>query len=262
MPIERHFQHLLDCETHMRTMTLARDIDENRDEAPELVAPHEGAGPRREIDLEDFLGNAGELIGRDLEKLIPGERLQHVEECPARMAVGRVAGAPKDLAHLLAKEGDVASRKIVCGGGEKPRNKDSTGYVAARVVSLDADRIHMNTAEDRGPAVGLDDDYRRRVQEEGAALRRQAMFVCALPKHRDAIISKQPQPKLRLRNEFAMVLIARVAKLTDPEENEVIDGQPAKKRRGLGIGLRRCGGRIFFELLDRKVEPRRHRGKV
>ena len=42
-----------------------------------------------------------------------------------------------------------------------------------------------------------------------------------------------------------MLLISRVAILPDSEENEIIDGQPAKKRRRLGIGLRRCGRRIF-----------------
>ncbi len=87
-PIEDLLEHLLECEAHLRVVMLAWSVDENRDKTPELVAPDEDARPWREIDFENFLGDARELVRRYLEKLVARESLKNVQQGSAGMTIG------------------------------------------------------------------------------------------------------------------------------------------------------------------------------
>ena len=207
MPVERLFQHLLDCETHLRIVTLARNVDKNRDETPELVAPHERAGPGREIDLEDFLGNACELVRRYLEKLIPGERLKDIQQGSAGMTFVWEARTAQHFCHFLAQKGHIPCRKIMSGRCEKPCNEKAPRDTPARAVKLDTDRIHMDTVVDSGLAVGLDDDDRGRVQEKGASWRREAMRIPAVAQNRDGLVAQKPKLQFRPWNKLSVLLV-------------------------------------------------------
>ncbi len=246
----------------MRVVVLARSVDQDGDEAPELVAADENPWPWREMELENFLGDACKLVWRDLENLVAREALQNVEQRATGMAFRREARAAQHFRDLLTEKGRLPCGKIISGRGKKPCDEETACYIAARAMKLDADRVHVDAAVYGGLAVRLENNDRGRIEEKSASVRRQAMVVRALAQNRDGIILEKPKVELRPWEKFAVLLVARIAEFTNAKKNKIAGREPAKEcsRFGIGLGGRRRGN--AFELFDGAIEPGRHRGKV
>ena len=88
-----------------RVVSVARDVDEARDEAAEVVLAHEQLGAAPLLELRDRHRGLVELLDAGLEQLVARVALEDLEEVLAGVAVRRHAGALEDVVHLFGDEG-------------------------------------------------------------------------------------------------------------------------------------------------------------
>src|ERR1700743_3598594 len=107
-----------------------------------------------------------------------------IETCPALHRV--------DLAPQIRNR---MGRARIGRRGEQPEDAELADWIAVGVEALDADIIEISAAMDTRLHVGLHDDERLRLLEEGAKLRRHRHRLAAARKHRDVVMTENAQTR-------------------------------------------------------------------
>ena len=97
-PVEGLGQDFADLAAHIGIETVARNEDEGRDEAVELVAPDEQPRARPLFETQDALRHFGEHIGIDLEQFIARKAFEDGDRAPCpngRRVKSRVAATTR-----------------------------------------------------------------------------------------------------------------------------------------------------------------------
>ncbi len=146
-------------------VTFTRDIDEDRDEAVEAVAPRQHAHARPLVELQDGERELVERVFVDLEQLVARIGFQHVDQRLAGMAVLIEAGAADDVVDLAPQIRNGAGRARIGGGGEQAAEPAFADEPAVGIEALDPDVIEMHAPVHARAHRRLGDD------EQSAALR-------------------------------------------------------------------------------------------
>ena len=224
-------QEIADAQAHRSVVAVLRDEDEDRDEAVELVDAGQRADARPLGELEDV---ERELLQRrhvDLEELVARIGVEHVHQGAAGIARRVEADILGDARDLEAQIGDGAGR---AGIGVRSQQADDAQFAvepAVRREQLDADIVEMDAPVHAALDVGLGDDQRLRLGQEGAQLRRDRDQLAALAQDLDRGIAQDAEAGAldRVGRDVA----AREAIGADAEQGEVVAGDPFEELQRL-----------------------------
>src|SRR5215217_5633090 len=100
MSVERECQIVADTDADIAVIAVARNIDEDRYEAVELVAAGKHADARTLLEREDGHREVEKRVFVDLEKLVARKEFKDVDQSLAGVAVRIEAGPPEDVGNL------------------------------------------------------------------------------------------------------------------------------------------------------------------
>jgi hypothetical protein len=247
---------------HIGVVAVARQVDEGRDEPVELVAAHEQADARALLQPENAARHVAQGLGIHLKQLVAREILQHVEQPLAGMARLAEAAVGDDIRDLAPHQRDLARRAGVGGRREQPDHPELAAQRAVGVELLDADVVHGGAAMHGRERVGLGDDERRRLQQEGADLGRHRHHRRAAPQNMGFGVAQDAEAGALHRLELAFPGAAHELVLAHAEEREVVVQQPFEERGGLDQLLHRQRRRVLVILRHRLAQARLHRAPV
>ncbi len=253
-------EHVADLLADRAVEAVARHVDQHRHETVEAVAPRQHAHARAFLELEDHQPEAQQRVLADLEELVARILLQHDRERLAGMAVRVEARARDHGSGLAAQIRDAEGRARIGGRGEQPDDAEDADQPAGGVVALDADQVHGDAAVDARLLVGLDDDQRLRLLEEGARRGRHLQPLAALGHHFIVAVSQDPEHRVGLLGEHAGGLVIGVA--AHPQEGEIVVQQPLQELDRLGDLVGGQRRRPALEIRDGLVQAREHRPPV
>jgi hypothetical protein len=253
-------EELPDADAHAGVVAVLRHEDEHRHEAVELVGagqrPH--AGALRQV--HDVDGEVVERLLVDLEQLVAGIALEHVEERAARIARRIEAGAGDDLRHLVAKIRHLAGGVGVGARGEEADDAQFALELAVAVEQLDADIVEMGAAVHPGLDVRLGDDERLRARQEIADFRGHRHELAAAPEHAHGGVAQDAQPCARHRIGGGVAGGQPV--LAQPQEGEVVPGDPVDEGDGLVHLVVRQRRGVEAVVVNQLRDPGAHAGPV
>ena len=166
-----------------RIILIARDIDDQRDEAVKAVDAGQNPDPRTIRELVDLHAEPRQKICIDLKQIVARVGFQRVEQKFAGMALRVEAEFGDHRLHLRAQQRDLGDRAGVGGGGEEPDNAQFADNLAFRIETLDADIVHIGAAVDDRTHIGLGDDQKIRALQKIKNFRRGGDLVLAQPQH-------------------------------------------------------------------------------
>ena len=253
-------EEFADAPAHRGVVTILRDEDERRDEAVELVGAGERADARPLGQLHDVEGEALQRLDIDLEELVAREGVEHVVERATGIARRVEAGA---LEHARDLETQIRDGAGAAGIGVRGEQADDAQFAVEPPVGREqfhADIVKMDAAVDAALDVGLGDDQRLRLGQEGADLRRHH--------HELAILAQHPNIGIAQDAEAGGVdrvgggVATREAIGAHAEQGEIVAGDPFEEIQSLGdlvLGQRRRIGAVG---LDHLGDSPAHRGPV
>ena len=223
---------------HVAVEALPRDVDQDRDEAIEAVAPRQNAHARPLVELQHRQRKVIERVVVELEQLVARIILQHVDQRLAGMAVRIEAGAPHDGVDLAAQIRDRARRARIGGRREQPDDAELADELAVGVEALDADVVHVDVPVHARAHGGLGDDEQRRLVQQRADLRRddEGLVPSLHGRHLAPAQDTEPAGENRLQRGLA----GGEGVVANAEEGEIVRDQPFQELDGLGdLGDRR-----------------------
>src|SRR6478736_5180247 len=161
-----------DARAHVGVVFLARNEDEDGDEAIELVSPGQRPQAGALVENQDLHDEIVEGLDVDLDDLVTRIIFENVQERLARMAVRIEAGALEHQRHLVADIRDLAYRASIGARGEQTDETQLALQLAVGRIEFDADVVHPYAAMNAAAHVGLDDDEEGRLAPEFANFRR------------------------------------------------------------------------------------------
>ena len=170
---ERLLQDILEAAPDLGVVSLARHVDQARDEPGERIAAQEQPDLLPLLQMQDFLRDLEQLVLRHLEQLVARIGLEDVGERLGRVPGGRQVGARHHRGHLVPKQGNVARIAVVGRRGEQAEEAVLAHHPALGVETLDADEIQIDRAMHRRAGVRLGDHQRHRVAGAAPDIRRQ-----------------------------------------------------------------------------------------
>jgi hypothetical protein len=245
-------EQLADAPIDLGRVAVARDEDEHRDEAVELVAPRQHADARPLAELQDGEGVRRERIHLELEHLVARVGLEDVGQRLARVARRVEAAARQHRLDLAAHQWDRRHRARVGVVGEQSDDAHLAGERAVRGEALDAHIVHVAAPVDARAQVRLGDDDRVRPQQELADFLRGGDEVGAAPEHAHIRVAQDAEPAFVGALQRAVAAVAAVDVFAQTEEGETLAREPFDERPRLAERRR-----IDREL--RLAPRRRHR---
>ena len=252
---ERVFQDLLGALPERRRVTVARHVQEARDEPFEIVPAQEQGHPLAVLKVQDAHGGVEQLPFGDLKQFVAGKGFHDIEQGLAVMAGGQESGPRAGLLQLAAQQRNVAGAPVVRGGREQADEHALADHLAFGVEALDSDGIHVDRAVDCGLAVGLGDHQQLGPADEGAHFRGHGGQVLKLPENQEFGIAQDAQARLAVYRNGGAFAAALDQVFAETQESEVIVVDPAQEIPDLGHVLRRHIRRRRLQFLD----DRRHR---
>ena len=253
-------QEIADAQAHRGVVAVLRDEDEDRDEAVELVDAGERADARPLGELEDV---ERELLQRrdiDLEELVARIGVEHVHQRSAGIACRIEADILGDARDLEAQIRNRAGRAGIGVRGQQADDAQFAVEPAVRREQLDADIVEMDAPVDAALDVGLGDDERLGLGQEGAQLRRDRDQLAALAQDLDRGIAQDAEA--RALDRIGRDVTAREAIGADAEQGEVVTGDPFEELQRLVDLVLRQRRRIGAIGLDHLGDAAAHRGPV
>ncbi len=138
-----------------RVVAVARQEQQDGDEAVEGVAAREQPHARAVAKMHDALGDAQKVLGAHLEQLVAGVVGEHVFQALVVMGSWRQPRARQHLLDLAPDQGDRGGRLVIGLGGEQADEADLAVRPSVRAVPLDADVIHRAAPVHPRAQVGL-----------------------------------------------------------------------------------------------------------
>jgi hypothetical protein len=243
-------------------VAVARQVGEGRNEPVELVAAHEQADARALLQPENAACHVAQGLGIHLEQLVTREILQHVEQPLAGMARLAEAAVGDDIRDLAPHQRDFAGRAGVGGRREQSDHPELTAQAPVGVELLDADVVHGGAAMHGRERVGLGDDERSRLQQEGADLGCHRHHRRAAPQYMGFGVAQDAQPGALHRLELTFPGPAHEFVLAHTQKREVVVQQPFEEGGGLDQLLDRQRRRVLVILRHRLAQARLHRAPV
>jgi hypothetical protein len=217
-------EELADAAAHRGVVAILRDEDEDRDEAVELVGARERADARPLGQLHDVEGEALQRLDVDLEELVAREGVEHVVEGAAGIARRVEAGALDDACDLEAQIGDCAGSAGIGVRGEQADDAQFAIEPAVGGEELHPDIVEMDAAVDAALDVGLGDDQRLGLGQEGADFRGHHHELAILAQHADIGIAQDAEAG-RI-DRISGGVAAGEAVGTHAEQGEIVAGDP------------------------------------
>ncbi len=231
----------LDAQPDRRVVAVAREVDEARDEAAELVAAQEELGLAALLQVQHARRDLGELRRARLEELVARVGLEDLEDVLARVAVGAEAGQAEHLLGAHVEQRDVVDRVVVGRRGVEAEEALLAHALAAGVEALDRDVVEVDVAVDRRARVGLGDDEDGGVASGPAGSRREHESLSG----RRPVVAQQAEPGAGDLPRDVLAVLVREGVLAVAEEGEVVVGEPLEEAArlarlvGVGAGRRR-----------------------
>ncbi len=259
--VQRLLQDVLKPAPDLGVVALARHVDEAGDEAREGVAAQEQAERLALVQVQDLLHDLEQLVVAGLQQLVARIGLEDVDQRLARVAGGRQAGALDQPRDLVPEQRDLARIAIVGGRGEQAEEAVLAQDLALGVEPADAEVVEIDRPVHGRAGVGLGDHQRHRGARLAAQLRRQCCEAA-----RGGAAGRLAPEQAERRALEALQLIARL--IADQvvaavaEQGEVVVGDPAQERLGLGqLGrLEHLGAGL--QVGDRDLDLGQHRAPV
>ncbi len=245
---------------HVAVVTLARNVDQDRDVAIEAVATRQYAHARPLVELQHRQREIIERVLVELEQLVARVVLQHVDQRLAGMPVRIEAGAGQHRVDLAAQVGDGPRRARIGGGGEKADDAELAHELAGAIETFHAHIVHVDAPMHARAHRRLGDDEQRRLFQQRAHLRRENERLIPALDHVHLARAQDAQPALEYR--FEHFLAGGEVVVADTQEGEIVVDQPFQERDGLGNLGRRQWRRIGLELGDLGGHARHHRPPV
>ena len=215
---------------HRRVVAVARDEDQARDEAAELVLADEELGAPALLQLGDGDRGLVEVVDVGLEELVARVALEDPEQVLAGVAV---RGDPGPLEHrldLLGDERHPHHRLGVRGGRVEAEEAALADDLAVGAVGPDADVVEVRHPVDGGLRVGLREH--EQVLLVGHLRRLAAQDVGLLAERRVGAQEAEAAAGDRCDDLALVGLLEAVVAVA--EEGEVVVGHPAEEPRGQG----------------------------
>ena len=260
LAVERGGEIIADQRPDPSVVALARNVDEDRDETVETVAPRQHAHARTLVELQDGQREVIEQVFVDLKQLVARIGLQHVDQRLAGMARRIEAGAADDVVGLAPQIGNGAHRPRIGGRGEQPADAVFADQLAMPVEALDADIVHVDAAMHRRAQGRLGDDKEPGLLHERANFRRDDERL--VPAQQRPHLARAQQPKPGLEHRFEHIGIAGEDVIAGAKQSEIVRRQPFQKLHGFGnfAGVERR--RIGAQLGNDRAQPLQHRPPI
>ncbi len=232
---------------HAGVVAIARQVDEDGDEAAVVVIAQEDADVTARLQAHDLRGDLVEALRGGLEQLVARVALEHVEQVAARVRVGRVARPADHLGDALGDDRDARRRRRVGAGGVQAEEATLAGDVARLVECLHADVVEVGVTMHARTRVGLRQREQLRRTRRGATLRRHplepARRVGGRAQDAEGAAVDGTQHVLAVDDVEGVLAIA--------EEGEVVLGEPGEEAAHVGRReLRHRHGRVGSEVVD------------
>ena len=170
---------------------------------------------------------AGQIVGVDVEELVPRKGLDGGQQFLAGMGPGRESGAVQYRGHFVPDDRDLLHGPACSAGGEKADKAHFPGGVAGRVKRQEADFVQVGVPEDRGTDACLREGQGR---TPGPRLGGTSQRPALLP------VPEEPEPGPRLCREDRQAVGGGNVIPAVSEKHEVAVVQPAQQV----LGLLRC----------------------
>ena len=227
--VERFAEDRLDATAVVGVEAVARDEDQARQEAPELVGPDEQPQALALAQVQDPHRGLEQLVDRDLEQLVARVGLEDLDQRLLVVAVVREGGALEHCVVLAAQDRDLGRARVVRGVRVEAEEAALADDVAVGVEQLDADVVEVGRAVNRRARVRLRQVQQVRLERQRAHRRRQLAEAVrartAATQDAQAGAFDRDQAHVTLRLVDAVLAIA--------EEREVVRLEPFEERARL-----------------------------
>ena len=259
LAVQLAFEDLLDPLAVARVEPVARDVDETREEAPEVVAADEQPHAAALAQLEDAHRDREQVVLGDLQQLVARVRLDDVDERLVVVAAVRQPGAFEHAPRLAPDHRDLPGRRAVGRVRVEAEEAPFGDDVAACVEALDADVVEVRGAMHGRPRVRLRQVEQVLVPGHPPHVRRQARE--AGRDRRPAALAQDAEPGAGDGAQHLLPVLVRDLVLAEAEEGEVLAHpleQVDRLRQLLGIDRRR----MIRQVLGNLARLLEHRGPV
>ena len=237
-PVQRLPQDLLGAQPDLRRVPVPGQVHQAGHVPAVAVPAQEQPGLLALAQAQHAQRDRDELLGRDLEQLLPRVVLEDLGQILAVVAAGGQPGLGQHVGHLAPDHRDAGDGRGVRRVRIQAEEPELSGDRSVRAELLDRDIVQVVGAVDGGPGVGLGQHQPLgRVLRPGRHLCGQlAQRVPAAPG-----VAEDAQAGARhgAQGGGAVGRLHQVV-LAVAEEGEVAVGQPAQQVAGLG--RRRCPG--------------------
>ncbi len=230
LPVQRLTQDLLGAQPDRGGVAVPGQVHHAGHEPAVDVLAQEQPGPRVGPQVQHPEGDRGQLVRGDLEQLLPRVGLQDLGQVLAVVAVRPGAAALQHLGQLAAQHRDPGDALVVGLVGEQAEEAVFADHLAGLVDPLDRDVVEVTGPVHGGPGVGLGEDEALRVLGPGPHLRRQRRERGGAA----LVVPQDAKPGAGDRHQRHALLPLHQVVLAVPEEGEVVVGEPAQQRLGLG----------------------------
>ena len=129
---------------HRAAVPFAGDVNKDRDETVESVAPRQNSHPRPLVELQHRQCEFVQRVLVKLKQFVARVILEHVDQCLARMAIGIEAGAFHHCVDLAAQVRNGPRGARVGGRREQSDDAELAGELAAPVEALQPHIVHVD----------------------------------------------------------------------------------------------------------------------
>ena len=157
-PVELLQEVLLQTLAQRRVEPITRQRDDDRDAATVQVAADQHADAPMLLELQQADDKLAQLVGRGLEQLVLGERLEQLDGFLVVVRAGDQILGREDLLELVVKKRRLRSRLHVRLRGEQTDQPRLAGDHAPRVHDAHTDVVHAGASVHRGVRIRLRED--------------------------------------------------------------------------------------------------------
>ncbi len=240
-------------------VVFARHVDDQRDEAVEMVDARQDADAGTLGKVVDLFAELGEQVRCDLEKIIARVVFERVLQHAARMAARVEIEVGDDLLDLGAQQRDLVDGTGIGSGGEEADDAQFADDFAVRAKALDADIVHIGPAVHHRLHIGFGDDQEVRPLQESKDFRRGRDLVLALAENKNVRIGQDAEAAAFATLDGRILAFTGIDIFAHAEEGEIVVPQPFQEGdRLVALGLAATCGEIA-QFRKRRLQKVQHR---
>ena len=156
-------QQLLDAQSHLCRVAVARHESHARPESPRCVVTHHQARGTAFVQIDDAANEADELRDARLEQFVSRPCLEHREYGFAVVTLGVKPEPGHDIGDLAAHDGDVGRRGEIGGRGPQAQKAVFAADLTTGIKIFDRQMIEVAGPMHGRQQRGLRDQQRRRI---------------------------------------------------------------------------------------------------